>query len=630
MYDLPSDSRDGRQAAKGHPRSVEQGAEVAESSHAVPGQDVTARQTLRRRIHQDDNAEGVATTASAVRVKAKDTRTQTDVATPHKESPATAIAPAPGARPKTTAQCSTKSVSSAKPKQTAVIFRTVPANELQLVSSVPNPLEYHAPASSFPSIAVQDPIVDSSLPPFKSKTSPTVCDDGDSTKVPAKTPVSALRARWKVPPPLFKAIRKTDKFQVSTAGHRSGDGFEDSELTFGTVKKRRKWRSPSIPNLASLELTNGPLPDVDFCDTPSRLKVESNVSGQGVSGSVRQLDGENTFIQPEASPPQLQTRRESSIARSSARKRTRIIMAELSTIRAPEREASEYDSQDEDGDHEDDVDSEENGAKNDNVINLVSDDDVHSDDSEPWTVTPPPPPPPPREQPTKGRGVTLDFRSNRGARRSRQPGRYSRPRRRPALIEVNEGIQDVFTPEAPQLPGLPPRVLPGPRPNGEARQQDSTTAHQPRSILKNSISLVSDLTSNPEATAANTRRNSIVDASRSSYFADASDILRAPDPARHIIMPRRRSSYFNPEQMDFTHDEEDVQETSPETANYITESDLDVILRGAEAVWTSEKPSTAAKDLRALTRAVSQGNGTLSQSVRRRPSLRFQSPTKIR
>ncbi|EME40859.1 hypothetical protein DOTSEDRAFT_27460 [Dothistroma septosporum NZE10] len=73
--------------------------------------------------------------------------------------------------------------------------------------------------------------------------------------------------------------------------------------------------------------------------------------------------------------------------------------------------------------------------------------------------------------------------------------------------------------------------------------------------------------------------------------------------------------------------------TSPEPPNYTdsTSSQLHTLRKAADTTWTSsESLPRAAKDLKALTRSVSREHGTLSQSVRRRPSLPFQSPTKIR
>lgn len=142
--------------------------------------------------------------------------------------------------------------------------------------------------------------------------------------------------------------------------------------------------------------------------------------------------------------------------------------------------------------------------------------------------------------------------------------------------------------------------------------------------------MVSDSTTRQEATDANTRRNSTVDLAESRYFTDASNMLRPPDPASHRIVPRRRSSYFDRNaDIEIVDSEYLVPETSPELPDYTNASDLHVLRRNTEAVWSSNIVS-APKDLRSLTRSVSREHGTLSQSVRRRQSMPFQSPTKVR
>jgi hypothetical protein len=142
--------------------------------------------------------------------------------------------------------------------------------------------------------------------------------------------------------------------------------------------------------------------------------------------------------------------------------------------------------------------------------------------------------------------------------------------------------------------------------------------------------MIPDSTTRPEETVANTRRNSNVDISESRYFTEASEALRVPDPARHIIVPRRRSSYFEHEGVEILDSEAAIPETSLEPAGYVMETNLNIPRKHDGAVWTSSCVPREESYLKALTSSVSREHGTISQSVRRRPSLGFRSPTKIR
>ncbi len=154
-----------------------------------------------------------------------------------------------------------------------------------------------------------------------------------------------------------------------------------------------------------------------------------------------------------------------------------------------------------------------------------------------------------------------------------------------------------------------------------------------RSILKNSTPLVAESAFHPKNTAVNTRRNSQVAVADSRYFAAAAQQLHTSNPARHIIVPRRQSRYFDETCVQVPDSERAVPETSPEPHDYANGSQLAVLRRTSEAVWTSVEslPRTRPRDLGALTRSVSREHGTMSQSMRarRRPSLPYRSPTKV-
>jgi len=115
----------------------------------------------------------------------------------------------------------------------------------------------------------------------------------------------------------------------------------------------------------------------------------------------------------------------------------------------------------------------------------------------------------------------------------------------------------------------------------------------------------------------------------SCYFATASDSLRAPDQTKHKVVPRR-SSYFNNSSIQVADSERAVPGTPREPSDHTSASQLHVSRRNSESIYTSQSVPVVAKPLKILTCDVSREHGTMSQSVRRRPSLPFQSPTKVR
>ena len=121
----------------------------------------------------------------------------------------------------------------------------------------------------------------------------------------------------------------------------------------------------------------------------------------------------------------------------------------------------------------------------------------------------------------------------------------------------------------------------------------------------------------------------------------AADMLRQPTgltkpriiKQRTSELRRQRSHYFHePKDIQVLDSETRVMETSPEPqVDYTNFSTRNVLRQGSDAVWTSSQSiPRAPMDLKSLTRSVSREHGTLAQSVRRRPSLPFQSPTKVR
>lgn len=139
-----------------------------------------------------------------------------------------------------------------------------------------------------------------------------------------------------------------------------------------------------------------------------------------------------------------------------------------------------------------------------------------------------------------------------------------------------------------------------------------------RSILKSNTPLMPEVTYRPDDLEGNTRRNSrhAVNVEDSRYFSEASQILRDQDESNHKILPRRNvSTYFgrDDEKQDPGHHEEQLHGSRHD----------EEVLRDPSS---SPRPE---RDLKTLTRRVSRANGIMSQSVRRRPSLGFESPFKI-
>jgi hypothetical protein len=177
--------------------------------------------------------------------------------------------------------------------------------------------------------------------------------------------------------------------------------------------------------------------------------------------------------------------------------------------------------------------------------------------------------------------------------------------------------------------------------------QPQTVQHsptrQPRSILRNPTPTTRDGNTGQKFTHINTRRNSIVITEDSRYFNAASGMLiRHPEQARsnsrRIVTQQANdtaaSAYFARQRREVhvLDSESAVPETSPERKprDYMTDLAMRLSQGHTEIGMTMREalPATP-KDLKSLTRTVSREHGTLSQAVRRRPSLPFQSPTKV-
>ncbi|TKA76638.1 hypothetical protein B0A55_04931 [Friedmanniomyces simplex] len=410
---------------------------------------------------------------------------------------------------------------------------------------------------------------------------------------------------------------------------KTGDGFEPSELEityrFHTPRQNRKRLRPPALTYSALQLCGGPLPEVAFKCGADELQLEASGGPHHVSAQ---------FQKEEEHPGLQNSSTQRSRRRVSFSGRDDFIVAQLSSVTAPRRHQS--DSEDEEEDEESDIDGDESQIDDaEAIVEGFAGDEEHGDHSELDASE--------TEQAATAKHIgprnTLMQAQRRPSIRFTQiedieedelpggggvvqhtiavrPPALSNKKRR--LIEVCEAIEDV-----PDTATQDPREMITTWVNRN-HSDGATRTRRTRSILKNSTPFVPGSTFHPEDTAANTRRNSVVVA--------AAEQLDLPDPGRHIIVRRRRSNYSGKAQIQIPNSERAVPETSPEPPNYTNGSQLAVLRRTSENVWTSSQnlPTAAPRGLKALTRNVSREHGTLSQSGRggRRPSLPFQSPSK--
>lgn len=553
----------------------------------------------------------------------------------------------------------------AKPNKVAVErpqrqpLRTLPVNQLVLVRSPPGHRdESHDPGSSFAGAETQDPIAGQSSSGHKRRISPIP----DEEPKPS-APLTSIRKRLKAPAPCHKSLSDLRKKHESRArlnrafgeDVKAGDGFEAAELT---VKYRQigpprhhKISRALAQGFGKLELRSGPLPDVEFEPSNSSLQFESVEAHQGADVAngdeavARDGAGEESEQPEHRTPERPSSQKAMRKVSFSDRILNNSAWAPLSSISAPLRVYSISSDDGESSETEQDEEDEmaPHGSGEDMRCD-EADDESHveiDEDSEEESSAHTPPsnqrarrnskywqrdssPQAPARRPRRiisNRGVTLDFRGpgNSGG----DMPRTSFPKRR--LMEVNEMILDDGPHDEEMLDVEPSLPLP---------------SAAPRSILRNRTRMREHLEpdTRPEATFANTRRNSTVDLEDGRYFANAADRLQVPDGSPVIIKQRTsdrfaRSPYFAPQKEIQVPDSDLViPETSQaQPVRYGEEPQLNVLKRGPEAMWTSSQSlSRPARDLKSLTRTISREHGTLSQSVRRRPSMPFQSPTKVR
>lgn len=566
-----------------------------------------------------------------------------------------------------------------KLKSAGVVRGRLPLNELVLVAGARNDDVFGIPNKNNKTL-LRDPISSSAQPLIDAVSS------GQSETTPAKrkakAPLSAIRKRLRTPTSGHKSLehfrRKYNAAQITPTGSQVrqivGDGFEHAELTPNhpfryTVKHARRQHEPLLAGLKALSLASGPLPEVIFFSEsdPSQLKFAKDDTSDHNVGAPGYVALATTTTSTGGSRPS------SNRCVSFNHDAERAISAQLASVSAPRRQPSialgsedEAEEEDDDGDEAGDEDEDnDDEAAADTYLGQdeLPPEEHHIDVYEtceiqthrPGTRSQPGSPAPELahriqhvQQPmTPGFNVYVAH-ANRPRTSSFRRRTFSG---RPLLNEVNEPIVDDFddmlldddaAEELTTMRGsveyvttnlnCGPHEIPGgevpmrsPSRNPQAFGRNSSI--QPRSILKNGTPHMSSDTNKPESTAANTRRNSMVDVEESRYFSAAKDQLDSASTKHTIIRKKSSSRFFEPIEVPYS--DEMVLETSPRKSDYKNKSQLHLLKRTNEALWTSSAAPVPQTDLRSLTRSVSRDNGTLSQSVRRRSSLRFQSPKKL-
>jgi hypothetical protein len=584
-------------------------------------------------------------------------------------------------RPATSAQ------KAGKLKPAGVARGRLPFNELLLV---PGPCSDEDPSKISKrthAAMVRDPISSSAQPLLDAVGSSDSEAEVTPTKRKAKVPLSAIRKRLRTPSSGHKSLerlrRKYNAAQFTTTGSQPrqivGDGFESSELISShpsrrMIKHARKQREPLLAGLQALSLVSGPLPETEFTG-------ETSTSQLGIKHHDTPALDEDT---PEhdtpvnVAPVLGKSGRSSNRCVSFDHDAEHVISAQLASISAPQRQPSiiigiehENDQDDDDGDEGGDEDEDD-----DEAADTYLDQDELPREGGRYTaarsieeIQPPLPdaalksgvPASTFNQRSQGGLRLVDSRPNgfvADVNRQRTLGLRRRTfSGKPLLNEVNESIDDDFRVDDMLLDdegahdSIPDHSSAGRSSfdnlhnvrdltgkdgltRSSSRRQTQIgeiPSMQPRSILKNSTPHISSESNRPKSTAANTRRNSMTDVEESRYFNAAKDQLDSQGdstPTKQTIIRKKSSSrFFYPIEVPYS--EEVVRETSPQKPDYTNTSQLHVLRRTNEAFWTSSAAIVPQTDLRSLTRSVSKDNGTLSQSVRRRSSLRFQSPMKV-
>ncbi|KAI6898936.1 hypothetical protein KC318_g5492 [Hortaea werneckii] len=502
----------------------------------------------------------------------------------------------------------------------------------------------------------------------------------------SQAPLTILRKRIRSSKLEHKIVKheRSQRLFPSKEKPSIGDGFEKSELhveyRIVSHRRRKPWRRDAIV-YKQLPMAGGRLPDVMFECSADELNVEQSggphhitahlpssstqggpseqptASAQQAQSSLREETQAN-FNDGNYANLSLRTFRqiEKSAAGSSHlskrcvsfSERDRFIDAQLSSIKAPPRPRGDPDDDEDAEDSADDdeeVESETSKDEEEVVLQTVDaanriDDELLVDYvdnlSTRQELTP-------SEQPAHrfknshmGREDPVDSSDDEELEGAIEAPRSLRRRSIESmrLMEADEPIDDFADRGlAARMSGAMSSHYSGStegrmsrktlRKSAILEERTDCMVGQPRrprlrSILKSNTPLVPEVTYRPDDLEGNARRNSrhAVNVEDSRYFSQASEILRNPDISNHKILPRRtRSKHFSGE------DEEQVEGYH--------DGQLHGSRQDPEFVGNPQNSPNPERDLKSLTRQVSRANGTMSQSVRRRSTLGFESPFKI-
>ena len=540
------------------------------------------------------------------------------------------------------------------------VVRRLPVDELHMVpSALQDVTDVTAdPLSSVAGVQTQDPISDLTSSLRRASVSSISSGDGAEIMRKRKAPLSAIRKRLSMHHAKQKSIATLQarrKAHISCRDSKQfaysvGDGFEASEQRIAycfKFRKQRRQRQTEVPQFefSALALESGLLPEVTFDSSLMDIKAETYGEHAHATNDESNVAHDATQdVQPSSTKASKRT------VSFSDRVTDDYILARLSSISAPERHRSESDDEEEEEEEEEDDDDEEVGVAEEDEgdkadgwklceahayatagARVAADECLISDDERNFKARRSPSPAPQRrlkissERPnTEAQADPIEddvspidagpsYHFVQSIPTIGQASKSSELRRR--LVEVNEAILDD---EMTGHKAVSQKI-------GLATDRQGRPSRL-RSILKNSTPAALDDTTTAEQTATNTRRNSMIDPEESRYFTNAAEQLASTSTA---MVVRRRSSYFNEPVVEVEDSDQVVPETSPGPSDFTNANQLKVLRHSSEAMWSSSLP-TAPKDLKLLTRTVSREYGTLSQSaLRRRPSLPFNSPTKV-
>lgn len=638
-------------------------------SGAEPSEDIESS----RRDKIPNKRVAIVTTKSATRPHqpaAADSPGLTSESEPEETRPAARSAARPIKQPsrkrgsQKTHRLSPRAKNASKLKPTSIVRGRLPIKELVFVPGTDKEDRFAQAPRTTNGMLPRDPISSSARRLLDVVSS----DDSDTTpaKRKARAPLSTIRKRLRTPSSGHKSLQrlrsKMKAGQLTPTGSQLqqaiGDGFEDSELSFPhtplfATKQVRKQREPLLAGLQALTLASGPRPEVDFVPI-SQLQFKDHQASNQDASMLETPAVHTASVNTHMAHLPLTDR-----CVNFKGSQDRIISAQLASVSAPRRERSlSTESEDDDGNDGGDEDNDDEAADAyldederpaEDLQPALSEDEDDIYDSSPRAFS---------EPQTPGSNASLflrdgslsgrRYKTNSGSRRQRScaSGLFQRTvSGRSYLNELNEPIDDDFRVNEMLLgdiegrdktidhsdpidvvrsrlaevarssnQGCPPKQI----------QFGTASIIQPRSILKNSAPYISSDSNRPESTAANTRRNSTVDVGESRYFTAAKDQLDSTPTKPVIIRKKSGSRFYAPVEVPYSDDM--VPETAPEQPDYTNTSQLHTLRRNTEALWISSAAPAPQKDLRSLTRSVSRDNGTLSQSVRRRSSLHFQSP----